>query len=133
MKLTTLFEAQTPQPTWVYHASAAEHFNTIRKHGLLPQGVEDKVNHLDLDELDNSAYDSINGQELWFSRNEDDVINYADGLILRFPMPKDARQRIGKRDYWTTKTPVPPEQIQYKTELYDDWKPLKGRLRKPRA
>lgn len=94
-----------------YHATEYEYKSRIARKGLLPQ-------------------ESPDGPELFFAGNEDDIAPYnRGGLVLRFPFPPNAIRRIGRGDYYTTDQTIPPDQIEWKTDTWEDWKPLVKRKR----
>ena len=60
----------------------------------------------------------------FFASNEDDISPYADGLWLKFPFPRNFSKKIGRGDYYTTNERIPPNQIQYKTDIWDDYQSI---------
>jgi hypothetical protein len=62
----------------------------------------------------------------FFSSNEDDISQYVDGIWLRFPFPQNYKKRIGRGDYYNTIDRIPPEQIEIKTDIWDDYVPIQN-------
>jgi len=77
---------------------------------------------------DTDALTSIKSRGLnigtFFSSNEDDISSYTNGAWIRFPFPRNFTKRTGRGDYYTTNEIVPPTQIEYKTDLWDDYQPI---------
>lgn len=93
---------------WAFHGTSLENLKNIIRNGLLPNTEE-------------------NGTQLFFSDVEDDAYTYSDGLMLKFPFPAIFRKKIsGKGSYFTTQSAIPKDQIFYKVNYWDNWKPVKN-------
>ncbi|MFW6149865.1 MAG: hypothetical protein ACOC6D_08405 [Atribacterota bacterium] len=89
------------QFVFAYHGTDAELLPEIKRRGLVP--IEGKI---------------------FFAMNENDISPYADGLWLRFPVPFSYQKHIGRGDYYSTQDSIPPGVIEFKTDQYEDYRPI---------